>query len=154
VAAALLAALKDDHVSVRVAAAWTLSSVSTTDQRIVRKILARLLKHFGLSGDYFAEIERLTEGRQLPGYRWRSLQGRREARERFRRIARATGTGLAIGVGLYLGGEWYAGLPKTSQMKAFLKAVPAISTLLGLLWGLFSRPPAARNALHGMRRAG
>ncbi len=78
----------------------------------------------------------MTEGRQLPGYRWRSLQMRRRRKERFWKIAKATGTGLAIGVALYFGGKWYAGLPETSPIKAFLKAVRAISALLGLLWGL------------------
>ena len=72
----------------------------------------------------------------LPGYRWRSLQGRRKRKERLYKLLKATGTGLAIGVVLYFGGQYYTDLPETSPMKAFLKAIPAVSGLLGLAWGL------------------
>ena len=133
---ALLAALKDEDAYVRYAAAETLSIVASADQKLFRKTLAHLFQYFEQSGTGFGVISRLTEGRQLPGYRWRSLQGHRQSKERSLKIAKATGTGLTIGALLYFGGDWYAGLPETSSTKAFLKAVPAISALLGLLWGL------------------
>jgi hypothetical protein len=110
--------------------------MASADQKLFRKTLAHLFQYFEQSGTGFGVIPRLTEGRQLPGYRWRSLQGRRQSKERSLKIAKATGTGLTIGALLYFGGDWYAGLPETSSTKAFLKAVPAISALLGLLWGL------------------
>jgi HEAT repeat protein len=144
VVAPLLAALKDSLPSVRSAAAKALTnspSVNQKDQKLFRQILAALYRDFEQTGSLYDAIEsldaieRLTGGRQLPGYRWRSLQKRREQKERLRKIAIASGTGCVIGFALYFGGEWYAGLPETSPMKMFLKAIPAVSTLLGLAWG-------------------
>jgi len=134
--AALLAALKDDDRGVRWAAARALSSAPSADRKLFRKTLAALFQNFERTGHFFDEIVRLTESRQLPGYRWRSLQGRRKRKERLYKLLKATGTGLAIGVVLYFGGQYYADLPETSPMKAFLKAIPAVSGLLGLAWGL------------------
>ena len=133
---ALLAALKrkthtSDTRRQKRCRSWRLltKSCSGRRSRTFSNILSNPARVFGV-------IPRLTEGRQLPGYRWRSLQGRRQSKERSLKIAKATGTGLTIGALLYFGGDWYAGLPETSSTKAFLKAVPAISALLGLLWGL------------------
>ena len=132
--AALLAALKDDNQNVL--AAEALSRAPSADRKLFRKTLAALFQNFERTGHFFDEIVRLTEGRQLPGYRWRSLQGRRKRKERLYKLLKATGTGLAIGVVLYFGGQYYTDLPETSPMKAFLKAIPAVSGLLGLAWGL------------------
>ena len=112
------------------------------DQTLFRRILIAVYQllpsyPFGVSRfSTFDLLVRLTEGRQLPGYRWRSLRARRERRERLKKVAITSATGLMIGLMLYVGAEWYAGLPETSQVKTFLKAVPVISGLLGLLWGL------------------
>jgi hypothetical protein len=58
-------------------------------------------------------------------------------------------TSLAIGSALYFGGEWFAGLPETDPTKLFFKAVPAVSTLRGLLWGLFMVFRGERRTLWG-----
>jgi hypothetical protein len=64
------------------------------------------------------------------------LQERRRRREQLRKLTIGAASGLAIGLALYFGGEWFAGLPETDPRKALLKAIPAISGLLGLVWGL------------------
>jgi len=135
VVAALLAALKDHDVTVRSAAAMALGPAAAGEQAF-GKILAALFRAFERRGGSLDVIALLTEGRQLPGYRWQPLIERRRRKERLWKIAKATAAGLVIGVALYIGGEWYKDLAETSPTKAFLQAVTAISGLLGLLWGL------------------
>jgi HEAT repeat protein len=140
----LLAALKDSDATVRLAAAAALGSAARGGDITSVQLSRYLQRAFHTINTFPPGVEttvralgNLTAGRQLPGYRWHSLKARRLRRERWRKLAIGTITGLGIGILLYFGGAWYAELPEHDPRKAFLDAVPAISTLLGLLWALW-----------------
>jgi HEAT repeats len=140
----LLAALKDSDANVRLAAVGALGSAARGGDITSVQLSGYLRRAFHTIYTFPPGVETtvraigtLTAGRQLPGYRWHSLKARRLRRERWRKLAIGTITGLGIGLLLYFGGAWYAKLPEHDPRKAFLDAVPAISTLLGLLWALW-----------------
>ena len=79
-----------------------------------------VLSLIGAIGDFTPlgeMVSKVTDGRQLPGYRWRPLVERRRRRERLRKVAVAVAKGLVIGLVLYFGGEWFAGLPETDRQR-------------------------------------
>jgi hypothetical protein len=137
---ALLGLLRDGNYLERRAAAHALLAAASTDPITMPSILHHLwrIANRGISpfGDTPDAIARIVEGRQLPGYRWTSLKARRLRWGKLRKIALGTATALAITLAIWFGAGWIAGLPADNPTKLFLTSVPAVATLLGLLWGL------------------
>jgi HEAT repeats len=140
----LLAALKDSDANVRWFAAEALGSAARGGEvsslqlsRYLRRAFSTIYTFPPGVGAAVTALGQLTAGRQLPGYRWRSLKARRLRRERWKKLAIGTGIAAAIAAVLIFGGMWYAKLPEGDPKKAFLIAVPAVSGLFALLWKLW-----------------
>jgi hypothetical protein len=142
----LLAALKDSEQRVQTTALRAIARQQNLNSAQLLRVLT-VVFHYIYSitftpgdQDFYSAAQKsitaLVTGRQLPGYRWRSLKARRLRRERLRKFMIGAGTGLAIGIALYFGASWFAALPEGDPKKKFLDAVPAVSVLFGLLWGL------------------
>jgi hypothetical protein len=136
VVGALLAALKDSDSDVRGAAAGALGSAAAGDAAVVGALVNQVWR-YGRADPFADALSNALEGRQLPGFRWKPISERRRRREVVRKFFKGGGIGLAIGLALYFGGSWFAALPDTDPIKKLLKAIPAISTVLGLGWALF-----------------